>query len=162
MNLREYTTFSDIFYFVPQNNLQFRLDANFDNITTYFSPFSVLKSIFVKIWHNSCNEYMSWSWVYTQVSLVDVVWRVSLRNVKEIFLGIPRNFYFFGGKFTFSCGSLERCEVWTSNLVQIIFRKFPIPNLKILSKSVDLVTLWILEKWILFLGVLRKELYSLK
>ena len=72
--------------------------------------------------------------------------RNSLRNLKEIFLGIPRNFKFFWEKFTFSCGSSEWCEVWTSNLVHVIFRTFPISNSKILSKSVDLVTLWTLEK----------------
>ena len=55
-----------------QINRQFRLDANFENNVTSFSPFSVLKSIFVKFWHNSCNEFMSWSCEFSQVSYVDV------------------------------------------------------------------------------------------
>ena len=36
--------------------------------------------------------------------------------------------------------------VWTSNLAHIIFRTFPMSNLKISSKSVDLVTLWTFKK----------------
>ena len=45
MNLREYPTFFDIFYFVRQINRQFRLDANFENkantskINMLFQPF---------------------------------------------------------------------------------------------------------------------------
>ena len=36
MNLEEYPTFFESFYFVRQNNCQFELDANIENIATYF------------------------------------------------------------------------------------------------------------------------------
>ena len=78
MNLGQYPTFFDNFYFVRQNNCQFRWDENIENIATYFSLFSVVKSIFVKIQHNSCNEFMSWSPKFPDVSLLDVTWSVSL------------------------------------------------------------------------------------
>ena len=80
MNLGEYPTFFESFYFVRQNNCQFGLDANIENIATYFNLFSVVKLILVKIWHNSYNEFMLWSWGISDVSLTDVVWRVSLRK----------------------------------------------------------------------------------
>ena len=79
MNLGEYPTFFESFYFVRQNNCQFGLDANIENIATYFNLFSVVKLILVKIWHNSCNEFMSWSQKCPDVSLPDVTWTVSLR-----------------------------------------------------------------------------------
>ena len=78
MNLGEYPTFFESFYFVRQNNCQFGLDANIENIATYFNLFSVVKLILVKIWHNSCNEFMSWSQKFPDVSLPDVTWSVSL------------------------------------------------------------------------------------
>ena len=78
MNLGEYPTFFESFYFVRQNNCQFGLDANIENIATYFNLFSVVKLILVKIWHNSCNEFMSWSQKFPDVSLPDVTWTVSL------------------------------------------------------------------------------------
>ena len=81
MNFGEYPTFFDNFYFVRQNNCQFRWDENIENIATYFSLFSVVKSIFVKIQHNSCNEFMSWSPKFPDVSLLDVTWSVSLMHV---------------------------------------------------------------------------------
>ena len=49
MNLGEYPTFFESFYFVRQNNCQFGLDANIENIATYFNLFSVVKLILVKI-----------------------------------------------------------------------------------------------------------------
>ena len=78
MHLGEYPTFFGSFDFVRQNNCQFGLDANIENIATYFNLFSVVKLILVKIWHNSCNEFMSWSQKCPDVSLPDVTWTVSL------------------------------------------------------------------------------------
>ena len=80
MNLGEYPTFFESFYFVRQNNCQFGLDANIENIATYFNLFSVVKLILVKIWDNSCNEFMSWSPKFPDVSLPDVTWIVSLKQ----------------------------------------------------------------------------------
>ena len=49
MNLGEFSTFFVNFHFVRQNNCQFGWDENIENIATYFSLFSVVKLIFVKI-----------------------------------------------------------------------------------------------------------------
>ena len=78
MNLGEYPTFFESFYFVRQNNCQFGLDANIENIATYFNLFSVVKLILVKIRHNSCNEFMSCAQKFPDASLLDVTWSVSL------------------------------------------------------------------------------------
>ena len=78
MNLGEYPTFFESFYFVRQNNCQFGLDENIENIATYFNLFSVVKLILVKVWHISCNEFMSWSPKFPDVLLPDVTWIVSL------------------------------------------------------------------------------------
>ena len=49
MNLGEYPTIFVNFHFVRQNNCQFGWDENIENIAAYFSLFSVVKLIFVKI-----------------------------------------------------------------------------------------------------------------
>ena len=78
MNLEEYPTIFVNFYFVRQNNCEFRWDANIKNILTYFSPATIVKLIFVKKWHNSCNEFMSCAQKFPDASLPDVTWSVSL------------------------------------------------------------------------------------
>ena len=70
----------------------------------------------------------------------------SLRNVKEIFLGIPRNLKIKWEKFAKSYEYSERCQIWSSNFSHNIFRTFPVSHLKILSKTVDLKILWTFEK----------------
>ena len=49
MDLGEYPTFFGSFDLVRQNNCQFGLDANIENIATYFNLFSVVKLILVKM-----------------------------------------------------------------------------------------------------------------
>ena len=72
MNLGKLQTFFYNFYVVRQNKCQFRLDANIENITTYFSPITVLTQNFVKFWLIIWYEFLDWSCGVPQVSYVDV------------------------------------------------------------------------------------------
>ncbi len=71
--------------------------------------------------------------------------RNSLTNVKELFLGIPRNEKIKWKNFRFFDGSSEIKEVKSSNFAHNIFRTFPSTHLNILSKFIDFMVLENLE-----------------
>ena len=75
---------------------------------------------------------------------------ISFLKVKEF---IPRNLKMKWENFIFLHGFSERYEIWTSFLAHINFRTFPVPHLKILRKSIDLV---ILESLKIFSSVKQK------